>query len=269
MPRPSTPQASPTRFADRPTAVVGDVHGCGEALARLLERLDSEHPAAAVILVGDLLTKGPEPELVVEILRDRAESGRPLESVCGNHDRRMLAAILAVERGLPRAELPSAERRCLDRLERANRVDAARAILESIVTRVEIRTPMATVLHAGIDPARGLAATPDELKWSIRAREGERPWWEGYHGEDGLIVFGHRPQPRPIRRFARGRLVAVNVDTGCVVGGPLTAYLVGADRFVAVRTPAAGVAVNGTRRRDSSARRAASAAPARRTVGSA
>ncbi|MFZ9691738.1 MAG: metallophosphoesterase, partial [Phycisphaerales bacterium] len=101
------------------TAVVGDVHGCGEALARLLDRLDSVAPQARVILVGDLLTKGPEPERVVELLRSRAAAGRPTAAVCGNHDRRMLAALVGVERGLPIYELPASERRCFEALDRA------------------------------------------------------------------------------------------------------------------------------------------------------
>lgn len=249
---------------------MGDVHGCGSALDRLLDRLDRSHPTARVILVGDLLTKGPEPHRVVEILRRRRGEGRPIESVCGNHDRRMLAALLAIERGLPEYELPSAERRCLEQLRRHDRVDEARSLLDEVTRRIEIRDARGfTVLHAGLDPALGLDRTSDEVKWSIRAREGERPWWDRYHGEDGLIVFGHKPQDRPMRRYARGRLVAVNVDTGCAMGGDLTAYLVEADRFLSVRGRTAPSRI--TRRSDRSATplRAASDVRGRTRVGSA
>ena len=249
---------------------MGDIHGCGSALDRLLDRLDETHPNARVILVGDLLTKGPEPHRVVEILERRAAEHRPIESVCGNHDRRMLAAILAVERGLPEYELPAAERRCFEQLARHRCVGPAKSLLEAVTSRVEIRDPRGfTVLHAGLDPALGLDRTPDEVKWSIRARDGIRPWWERYHGEDGLIVFGHKPQDRPLRRYARGRLVAVNVDTGCAVGGELTAYLVEADRFIAVRDRAAASRITPRPDRSATRRREASAAPGRTHVGSA
>ncbi len=270
MPRRTPTSNSTPSSTFRETAIVGDVHGCGGALDRLLDRLDETHPNARVILVGDLLTKGPEPHRVVEILQRRDAEGRPIESVCGNHDRRMLAAILAVEHGLPRYELPAIERRCLEQLERHGCVAEAKSRLEDTTNRIEIRDERGfTVLHAGLDPALGLDRTPDEVKWSIRSREGVRPWWERYHGEDGLIVFGHKPQERPMRRFARGRLVAVNVDTGCAVGGDLTAYLVESDRFIAVRDRAAASRI--TRRADRSATRlrAASAAPGRTHVGSA
>lgn len=259
---------SPARH--RETAVVGDVHGCGEALERLFDRLDDASPHVRVILVGDLLTKGPEPDRVVELLRRRAAEGRAAEAVCGNHDRRLLAAMLGVERGLPPYELPSGERRCFEILDRAGCLAEARALLEATVRRIEIRDPRGfTVLHAGIDPSLGLDRTPDELKWSIRSRDGARPWWECYHGEDGLLVFGHKPQDRPLRRHARGRLVAVNVDTACVAGGDLTAYLVDADRFVAVRGRVASPRLRPRPDRVSTTPRAASDARGRTRVGSA
>lgn len=258
---------------------MGDVHGCGHSLEALLDRLDRECPAARIILVGDLLTKGEAPDLVVELLGARTATGRPVETICGNHDRRMLAAMLAVEHGAAAEDLPGAERRCLERLDRAGLVREARGLLEETVSRIEIRDGAGawTAIHAGLDPRLGLDRTPDEVKWSIKAGPGEDHWWDRYSGEDGLIVFGHKPVTTPIRRCVEGRPVAVNVDTGCVYGGALTAYLVGGDRFVwvpglesraeqapsrrrAVTRPAAS--------RETTAPPAASAAPARRPAGS-
>jgi len=272
--------AAPRRSnASGEIAVVGDVHGCGRSLEALLDRLERESPQARTILVGDLLTKGDAPELVVELLRSRSASGASLEAVCGNHDRRMLAAILAVEHGGEVGDLPGTERRCFERLDRAGLLDAAREILEETVARIELRDSRGawTVLHAGLDPRLGLAQTPDEVKWSIKARPGERHWWDAYAGADGLIVFGHKPVTTPIRRCVERRPVAVNVDTGCVYGGALTAYLVGADRFLRVpglesaresglprEIPRRRRVTPAGDRRGSSARPAASAAPARR-----
>ena len=57
-----------------------------------------------------------------------------------------------------------------------------------------------------------------------------------YVGEDGLIVCGHKPVDAPIRSVRNARPVAVNVDTRCVAGGSLTAYLVEHDEFIAVES---------------------------------
>ena len=263
-------------FDPAEVAVVGDVHGCGRSLEAMLQRLDREHPHARIVLVGDLLTKGDTPEVVVDLIRGRADSTRPIETVCGNHDRRMLAAILAVDHGASPEDLPRAERRCLERLERTGRLEAARSILADTVARVEIRDPARawTVLHAGLDPRLGLDRTPDEVKWSIKARPGERHWWDRYDGADGLVVFGHKPVTTPLRRCIDRRPVAVDVDTGCVYGGVLTAYLLVEDRFIRVPGPdsrrdADAEPIRRPRpRRDANDRRAASDAPVRRPAGS-
>ena len=115
---------------------------------------------------------------------------------------------------------------------------SAREILCDVVRRVTIEGPARawTVLHAGIDPRLGLDRSSDEVKWSIKARPGETAWWEQYEGQDGLLVFGHKPLDAPLRRTIDRAPIAVNVDTGCVEGGPLTAYLVRADRFLSVES---------------------------------
>jgi diadenosine tetraphosphatase ApaH/serine/threonine PP2A family protein phosphatase len=242
---------------DREIAIVGDPHGCAVELEALLAGLDRVAPGARVILVGDLLTKGPSPEGVVRLLERRRAEGRPVESVVGNHDWKALGAIRAVEAGRPAEELIGHERRCVQRLLAAGCLDAARDLLLGTIEQVEIRGSGWTVLHAGIDPRLGLDRTPAHLKCTLKAPEGETPWWERYEGGDGLLVVGHKPLDAPLRRTVGGRPVAVNVDTGCVYGGALTAYLLREDAFVAV--PA------GTRRlvRAATAPQAASAAPAR------
>src|SRR5262245_14993601 len=63
------------------TLFVGDVHGCASELEELLDDVDADR----VVLVGDLFLKGPDPEGVWSLVRDRR-----LASVLGNHDDRLL-----------------------------------------------------------------------------------------------------------------------------------------------------------------------------------
>jgi hypothetical protein len=55
------------------------------------------------------------------------------------------------------------------------------------------------------------------------------PWYHVYYGEK-TVLFGHWPAPEP----RRGKK-AIGLDTGCVYGYHLTAYIIDTDEFVTVK----------------------------------
>jgi hypothetical protein len=70
---------------------------------------------------------------------------------------------------------------------------------------------------------------------TIKSAQGEDDWWWKYDGKDGLLIVGHKPLSRPlILRRPDGRAVVAAIDTGCVYGGFLTAYRIGADRLLMI-----------------------------------
>ena len=75
------------------TLVIGDLHGCGMEFIELLEIARRDRVDARIILLGDLFTKGPRPDLVVEAISELRAGGRRVESVCGNHDLRLMDAL--------------------------------------------------------------------------------------------------------------------------------------------------------------------------------
>ena len=252
-----SPSASPTgwsagaRDAAHP-AIIGDVHGCGEELREILQDLDRALGHPWIILIGDLLTKGPAPHLVVAELRERRARGQRISMICGNHDQRMLLALVQVEAGLDPNRLPRAERETWHALAKRRVIAEATELLvecnETIVVQgllppvasllpPSVREPMRwTAVHGGIEPRLGLARTPDQLKIHIKAEdEHEEHWWERYRGEDGLIIVGHKPLRAPmVLRRRDGSPMVVNIDTGCAYGNALTAYLPHEDRIVSV-----------------------------------
>ena len=85
------------------TLFVGDVHGCADEFASILEAASADR----VILLGDLFTKGPDPVGVW-----RLEQQHSCEAVLGNHDHYLLRKPGSLERlGLPphNTELPFGE----------------------------------------------------------------------------------------------------------------------------------------------------------------
>ena len=216
--------------------VIGDIHGCGEELEELLEFVLEDDPSLRIRLVGDLLTKGPEPSKVVRVLDRLTTAGVDIASVCGNHDLRLFTAFVRLDTGQPVSSLARSERETIERLNSTDSQAAARRLMSETVDRIHATAGIATVVHAGIDPLQGLSGTSDHELVHRKARSGRRHWWQDYDGRDGLIVVGHKPMRSPLRVTRHDRPIAINVDTGCVSGGRLSAYHVENDAFVSVES---------------------------------
>ncbi|MAW62321.1 MAG: hypothetical protein CMJ94_16015 [Planctomycetes bacterium] len=220
------------------TWVVGDIHGCAEELAELVDAIALQ-PEDRFLSVGDLYHRGPDPLGVARQLQ--AIPG--FELILGNHERAMLRrAGLVGQRadgsdGLP---LPEGEANWEEDVLLGDgrtpmqgvSVDQASELLGLLAQRpYYLRGELAdgqpwAAVHAGIAPGRRLDDSPPDLLCSLR-RLRELPgapfWYEAYTGPH-LILFGHTPSRFPRACHAQGKLVALGLDTGCVYGGALTAY---------------------------------------------
>lgn len=219
------------------TLIVGDVHGCASELEGLLERLSFDPGADRLVLVGDLVAKGPRSRQVVELAR-----ACDALAVRGNHDEHVLRWRRAERAGEPLPVLGRDHRAICDDLDEPDW-----AYLEALplVRRFDGMGPKGCdvlVVHAGLDPSVPLdAQEPANLmnmrsirpdgSVSKRADEGE-PWASAWPGPE-LVVFGHDA----IRKLQR-HPHAIGLDTGCVYGGELTALVLAsgaAPRFEHVR----------------------------------
>ncbi|MFH1568747.1 MAG: metallophosphoesterase [Gemmatimonadota bacterium] len=225
------------------TVVVGDVHGCAGELRELLDRVGF-HPAShRLLLTGDAFSRGPDPIGVWHLIRATGAA-----MVLGNHDDRLLRQLRAARAG-DQVELRRPHhRRTYELLQPL----AAELLpwLESLplYLRQEEAPPGGLLLvHAGIDPVRGLTGTTREQLLSLRtwppagSLEGPR-WYDHLGPQDGCIAFGHdAPGGLVVRRRPDGgRPWLVGLDSGCVYGGSLSAYVIEADRILQVpsRQPA-------------------------------
>lgn len=194
------------------TVVVGDIHGCYDELVALLERarLGRED---RVVSVGDLVTKGEKNREVLELFMADAR----FSAVVGNHD----LALLRYWRGETARLKESQERARLELEDGRARFEAYLASLPFVIDLGEH-----VVVHAGLRPGVPLseqsAADMTELRTLGRDRRdrGGTPWYEVYDG-DKTALFGHWPAAE-LRRGPK----ALGLDTGCVYGYSLTAYVV-------------------------------------------
>lgn len=184
------------------TLFVGDIHGCPDELAALLELAQADR----VILLGDLFTKGPDPLGVWRILRALEP-----DAVRGNHDQRVI-----------------------DKPDKWDLPDEAVAWLDSLPLFLQEDDWIA--VHAGVNPERGPAGTDPMQAMNMRRWPGphdERFWWELWQGPQ-RVIYGHDAVRGLRRTEVDGRMVALGLDTGCVYGGALSGWILEQDRVLQV-----------------------------------
>ena len=209
---------------DTITFAVGDVHGCHDRLRRLLE-LCADYAADRpyrLVMLGDYIDRGPDSAGVVGYLR-ALQSAAAHEIIClrGNHEDLMLRAVDDDE------DAPLWLH------------NGGEATLDSYGVHEPAGIPAGDVawvrglplsfddgqrffVHAGVDPTRRLDQQREhDLMW-MRA-----PFNSGDFDCGRFIVHGHTPtrDRRPDLRLHR-----LNLDTGAVMGGPLSAAVFGAGR---------------------------------------
>jgi len=229
------------------TWVVGDIHGCAEELARLLETI-APGPDDRLISVGDLYHRGPDPLGVLELL-----SALPrFDLVLGNHERVLLTRAGAVGERADGSDAPALpedlgplplDALCGDGGTPLRGVPPGKAapLLRFLAGRPYFLEGRGNdqpwvVVHAGRIPGQAPARThPDHLVRMRRLRRLRgQPFWYEVHSGPELVLFGHTPARIPRTRFSGGRLVALGLDTGCVYGGSLTAYRLEDGEFASV-----------------------------------
>jgi hypothetical protein len=197
------------------TLIVGDVHGCREELEDLLEESGWE-VGDGLVLVGDLVAKGPDSLGVIRLLRD---SGA--RAVRGNHDQHCLEWWNAKCAGRELPKLKPAHQRVVDELEEEDW-----RWLAALPLWLELPEHDALVVHGGLLPGLPLEdQDPDDLMnmrsilpdgTASRSYEEGTPWADSWPGPR-LVVFGH-----DAIRGLQNRRHSVGLDTGCVYGGWLT-----------------------------------------------
>ena len=202
------------------TIVIGDIHGCYDELEDMLAevRFDGDD---RLISVGDLITKGPKNREVLE----RFMSEPQFSAVMGNHD-------LALRRKWNGEKVKLKESQKPTNKELKKDKERYVSFLNSLPFMIDLGTHL--VVHAGLRPGVALHSQTSEDLTELRsmgkdrtARDGT-PWYDLYDGEK-VVLFGHWPAAAP-RRGKR----AIGLDTGCVYGNELTAYIIETGEFKTV-----------------------------------
>ena len=224
---------------DGRTIFVGDVHGCCAELDALLAKVEYVPGRDRLLLTGDAFTRGPDPLGVWRRIR-----GSSAEMVMGNHDDALLAQLRTLAAGGDPKPAHGDRTETLRVL--APQGEELIAWLAALPLFIEEREFL--LVHAGIDPERGVAGTSRDQFLTIRTWPPDGgitgPRWhehldECYRVPGRPIIIGHdAPQGLLIKHFPEAgngvRPGLIALDSGCVFGNALSAYVLEEDRIVQV-----------------------------------
>ena len=246
--RPASPLPQPNKREwtipeGRRVYVVGDVHGRLDLLERLfaqIEQDDAGRPAArrTLVLLGDLVDRGPDSRGVIEFLMARAAAGEDCLFLGGNHDELFVRAAQGERDAAARLHRMGGRETALSYGITAEEYgygtfdDLAELLLRR-VPREHVaflrsfkdwsRIGDYVFVHAGIRPGKPMAEqSPGDLRWIRNDFLDFVPC----HGM--MVVHGHTVTEEPDLRANR-----IGIDTGAFRSGKLTALgLEGADRWI-------------------------------------
>ncbi len=221
-----------------PFDIIGDIHGCFDELQTLLLQLAYQimpsaegeahfsvsHPEGRkVIFLGDLVDRGPATPAVLHLVMDMVASGVAF-CVPGNHDVKLLRKLRGKDVSMKHGIVES-----LAQLEHESPAfqKSVIAFLDGLVSHYVLDDGKLVVAHAGLKETmqgRGSRAVREFALYGETTGESDEfglpiryNWAAEYRGK-AVVVYGHTPVPEPVWLN-----YTVNIDTGCVFGGKLTA----------------------------------------------
>jgi protein phosphatase len=238
-----------------PFDIIGDVHGCYDELIALLvllgytvterEEVKGEAPiiqpppGRKAVFLGDLVDRGPKIPQVLRLVSGMLDTGTAL-CVPGNHDVKLLRKLRGRDVQITHGLADS-----LEQLEREPPEFREQVVsfLDSLISHYVLDEGNLVVAHAGLKESlqgRGSGAVRDFALYGETTGETDEfglpiryNWAAEYRGR-AMVVYGHTPVPE-----AEWLNRTINIDTGCVFGGRLTALRYPEGELVSV--PAARV----------------------------
>jgi len=213
------------------TFVIGDIHGCGDELDRLLDAL-APTAADTVVFLGDYIDRGPAPKPVIDRLIRLRHEGPTCVFLRGNHED-MFLAYIGRHGAYGDAFLANGGQATLRSYGVEGKAPAAVAdalppehldFLLSLQLQYEHGDFLC--VHAGIAPFRPLAEQREEdLLW-IRDEFIRSP-----HPYPQTVLFGHTPH----RDVLIDLPYKIGLDTGVVYWNKLSCLELGQKRLFQIR----------------------------------
>ncbi|MBQ8028274.1 MAG: metallophosphoesterase [Clostridia bacterium] len=203
------------------TVAIGDIHGCYDELAALIETVKEKEELTKEncrwVFLGDYIDRGDDSRRVIALIRKMQKEENNVVALMGNHEEQFLrwkitnSVIWFINGG----------EKTLDSYgSRNDEFISDSAWIKNL--RAFYQDEHFIFVHAGMVPEVPLEKQSEhDLLW-IR-----EPFIKATGGFPKTVIFGHTPTlhlnntAKPMKTVAGN----INIDTGCVFGGTLTALV--------------------------------------------
>lgn len=214
-----------------PFDFIGDIHGCYDELELLLQQLGYKeqdgqwsHPEnRKPVFVGDLVDRGPKTPEVLKLVMGMVNAGTAF-CVPGNHDVKLMKWLNGKDVNIAHGLQQTIEQLSAETPEFKETV---KKFIDRLISHYVLDDGKVVVSHAGIREemqGRGSALVRDFCLYGETTGEIDEfglpvryNWASEYKGK-AMVIYGHTPVPE-----AQWLNRTIDIDTGCVFGGKLTA----------------------------------------------
>lgn len=189
--------------------IIGDIHGCSNTFKRLIRKINLQKNDQ-LILLGDLINKGPDSKAVIKYILDLQKEGFDIYVIRGNNESLLLKVLNKSEKRIERLALRF---RVTNLFKRGSSTmkKKFRKFLESTFHYIESDGFYA--VHAGFD-FTSIKPFKDTFQML---------WMRNFKANSEMqkskpVFYGHRIYPyKKIKNAVNNQELAIPLDNGCVL----------------------------------------------------
>ena len=209
------------------SCIIGDIHGCFDALVALLAQV--ENRTDTIVFLGDYIDRGPDSKKVVELILQLKKDHPHVITLLGNHEYMLLNYLAGLDNSV---FLQVGGRQTLTSYDLPPKMEPA-----------DVRTHMpqehlsffhdlpllwedqyGIYVHAGLQP--GVHISRQTNDWCLWVRD---EFIRSSYNFGKKVVFGHTVFKKPLVQKNK-----IGIDTGAVYGQTLTGLLLPEMEFISV-----------------------------------
>lgn len=205
---------------------IGDIHGCADELQDLLDQLNLTDPDHLIFL-GDLINRGPNSRGVLDIVK----SLKNASFIMGNHELRLLKFHASGDA----SKLKAYDKKTIEILSPSDW-----SFLSDMLPHLFLEEHNIIFVHGGFEPHKPwdqqaidtistIQVVDEQGRGHKRSKSPNSPYWFSLWQGPESVVYGHIPKLRIERTH-----LTLGIDTACVYGGFLTAYILPSKDIVQV-----------------------------------